>query len=104
MKVLFAFIFLSISFIGNTQSLLPGVDFPLSKVDIVKFRISRITIMATQSPNYIMEYYLDKEGNDTALYINGVMLWMKKYYRNKSGKVIKWVKYDSSRLEEAKGI
>jgi YD repeat-containing protein len=50
-----------------------------------------------------MDYYLDNNGNDTALYINGKMLWVTKYHRNKYGRILKWINYDSSRLEQANG-
>jgi len=95
---------LAIYFLGNTQSLRPTIDFPLSKADLIKSQITKITIEDSENPSYMMDYYLDKDGNDTALYINGSLRWMKKYYKGKSGKMVKWIQYDSSRLEESNGV
>jgi hypothetical protein len=86
-----------------SQSLQTGIDFPLSKSDLVKHKISKITITTTESPDYVMDYYLDNNGNDTALYIKGKLLSVIKYNRNKYGRVIERISYDSNRLEETKG-
>ena len=76
--------------------------FQPSKDLIIKFKVARLGIIDSAT-NYRWDYYFDKYGNDTALYVNDKLKWVKKYERNKQGRISKVIQYDSSRIIERIG-
>jgi hypothetical protein len=74
-----------------------GTGFQPSKDIIVKFKIDKVTIKYMDTSNFKWDYYFDINGNDTALYTNNRLSWMKKYEKDKQGKIIRWIQYDSTR-------
>ena len=76
--------------------------FQPSKDLIIKFKVARLGIIDSAT-NYRWDYYFDKYGNDTALYVNDKLKWLKKYERNKQGRISKVIQYDSSRIIERIG-
>jgi YD repeat-containing protein len=96
MKTIYFLIILLFPLSIFAQSLNLGVHFHPSKEEILKFKISKITIRSSEDSDAVKEYYFDEEGNDTALYIDGKLSWNKKYEKNKQAKIIKSIQYDFS--------
>jgi len=100
--MIFLSYFFLFHFIGFSQSWKLNIGFQASTENIKKFKIAKITIKSTATPNENHEYYFDNNGNDTASYIGGILFYFRKYEIDKQGKIIEWVQSDSNRIAKLK--
>lgn len=100
--MIFLSYFFLIHFIGSSQSWKLNIGFQASTENIKKFKIAKITIKSTATPNKNHEYYFDNNGNDTASYIGGILFYIRNYVIDKQGKIIEWLESDSNRIPKIK--